>query len=75
MYTATLEIEYVDKDVCVGNYDGYVTVPAYVVSFYKDDEKLDEHCYMSDVVAQAAIENFEAGRFEFGEYGDVQTFS
>ena len=77
MRTATITPEEIDVDVCVGQYDGFVTRTAWVVAFYENAENLavgvyeDECCYKTEEYANAAKTKYEAGEFQRGEYGEI----
>lgn len=74
MREAIIIEEYVDYDVCYGDYDGHVTRKSYEVAFFVDgdEDPIDRHYYKNLEVAQNAVDLYERGLYYIGEFGGIE---
>jgi hypothetical protein len=74
MREAIITEEWVDDDVCIGDYDSHVTRKTYEVAFFKDGETdpFDRCWYKTELAAQNAANSYERGHYVIGTYGQVE---
>ena len=74
MTEAIITEEWIDEDVCYGDYDGYITRKIYEVAFFVDDDEdaIDRHYYKTEDTAQREAARFERGEYHRNEYGGVE---
>lgn len=74
MREAIVTEDYVDIDVCYGDYDGHVTRKSYEVAFFvsDDEDPIDRHYYKTEEFAKNAASLFERGLYYIGQYGGVE---
>ena len=59
--TAEIQEEYVDVDVCLGDYDNTITKLIFVVEMFEDDVKFDEQAFTDYDKAEKANNDTYAG--------------
>jgi len=74
MREAIVTEEWIDEDVCYGDYDSHITRKIYEVAFFAagDDDAIDRHYYKTELAAQNAANLFERGLYYTGEHGGVE---
>ena len=74
MREAIITEEWVDDDVCIGDYDGHETRKSYEVAFFVsgDEDPIDRHYYKTEEFAKNAAALFERGLYYIGQYGGVE---
>ena len=58
--TAEIQEEYVDVDVCLGDYDNTITELIFVVEMFEDDVKFDEQAFTDYDKAEKVAMQWEA---------------
>ena len=74
MREAIITEEWIDEDVCYGDYDGHTTRKIYEVAFFVDstEDAIDRHYYKTEALAQQEAARFERGEYRIDEYGGVE---
>lgn len=74
MREAIITEEWIDEDVCYGDYDGHITRKIYEVAFFVDgdEDAIDRHCYKTEEYAKNVADMFERGEYHRNEYGGVE---
>ena len=73
MRKAIITEEWIDEDVCYGDYDGHITRKIYEVAFFTSggDDAIDRHYYKTEDMAHQEAAKFERGEYRVDEYGGI----